>query len=152
MDRHEFIEFITPLVRMRATVEHIRKWKRIDGVTTLEPFAPRNSITYFNNKKEDTRIIETVSGYDRLHKQEDFDLRKLRADRKNPSLIWSEIYQENKHHIVPMISNHWYGRPNRQQIDYPDKSLYRASQTREFYRRNDLNLIADEIRGELQTC
>ncbi|KAI4493356.1 hypothetical protein M0802_009416 [Mischocyttarus mexicanus] len=152
MDRREFIEFITPLVRMRANAEHIRKWKHIGGVATPEPFAPRHSITYFNNKKKDSRIIETVSAYDRLHKQEDLDLRKVRADRKNPSLIWSEIYQENKHHIVPMISSHWYGRPNRQQIDYPDKSLCRASQTREFYRRNDLNLIADEIRGEPQVC
>ncbi|KAF7386868.1 uncharacterized protein V1477_011627 [Vespula maculifrons] len=143
------VEFITPWVQMRAQVEHIHKWKHI--AVTPKPFAPRHSITFFNNKKQEKKVTETVSAYDRLHKYEDFDPRKPRAECISPSLIWSEIYEENKHHIVPMITSHWYGRPNREQIDYPDKSLCHASQIREFYRRNDLNLVADEIR-EFQMC
>ncbi|KAK2588556.1 hypothetical protein KPH14_006332 [Odynerus spinipes] len=142
MDR---VEFVTPWVKMRADQEHMHKWKYL-GVVNLEPFAPRHSITFFNNNKREKRAAEVALAYDRLHGEEVFDPRKARAERTNPSLIWSEIYEENKRHIIPMTTSHSYGRPNRVQIDYPDNTFRRATQTREFYRRNDLNLVADEVR------
>ncbi|XP_078033389.1 uncharacterized protein LOC144468089 [Augochlora pura] len=122
-------EYITPWVRMRAHVEHTRKAAKRYPV--LEPFAPRHSITYFNNNKADSR----GSAYERLHSMEDFDPSKPRCDRTKASLYWLEISKENEGHKVPMTSNHWYGRPNRIQVDLPEKKFNRSSRMRELYSR-----------------
>lgn len=96
----------------------------------LEPFAPRHSITYFNNNKEES----AKSAYKRLHSLE-FDLSKPRCDRAKPDLYWLEISRENKGHKVPMTTNLWYGRPNRVQVDFPETKFNRSSKMQEFYTR-----------------
>ncbi|XP_012145423.1 uncharacterized protein LOC105663070 [Megachile rotundata] len=130
-------EYVIPCVRMRAGEESIRRAAKKYPI--LEPFAPRHVITYFNNNKEDSR----KSAYERLHKH-DFDPRKPRCDRTKPSLFWLEISEENKGHKVPMTTNLWYGRPNRLQVDVPEKKFNRSSRMAEFYSRKLLLIDEDE--------
>lgn len=110
----------------------------------LEPFAPRHSISYFNNNKEDS----TRSAYERLHSTV-FDPSKARCDRTKPSLFWLEISKENKGHKVPMTTNLWYGRPNRVQVDIPEKKFNRSNKMREFYSRF---LLIDEDERKVVVC
>ncbi|KOC63997.1 hypothetical protein WH47_01312, partial [Habropoda laboriosa] len=111
-----------------------------------EPFAPRHSITYYNNRKEDS----AKSAYERLHSIEGFDPGKPRCDRTKPNLYWLEISKENKGHKLPLTTNLWYGRPNRVQVDFLQKKFNRSSKMAEFYTRSRLNLISDE--NERQIC
>ncbi|XP_043263957.1 uncharacterized protein LOC122404120 [Colletes gigas] len=137
-------EYVTPWVQMRARDENTLRAAKFYPV--LEPFAPRYSISYFNNNKEDS----TKSAYERLHSAVDYDPAKPRCDRTKPSLYWLEISKENNCHKVPMTSNHWYGRPNRIQVDFPEKKFNRSSKMLEFYSRAGLNLISeDERRAEV---
>ena len=108
----------------------------------LDPFALRNSITYFNNNKEDS----AKSAYERLHSV-DFDLSKPRCDRTKPSLYWLEISKENQGHKVPMTTNLWYGRPNRVQVDFPGTKFNRSSKMQEFYIRCGFSLVSGEENG-----
>ncbi|XP_017791577.1 PREDICTED: uncharacterized protein LOC108573624 [Habropoda laboriosa] len=137
-------EYIIPWVRMRAAEQHIRKASKQYPV--LEPFAPRHSITYYNNRKEDS----AKSAYERLHSIEGFDPGKPRCDRTKPNLYWLEISKENKGHKLPLTTNLWYGRPNRVQVDFLQKKFNRSSKMAEFYTRSRLNLISDE--NERQIC
>ncbi|KZC12478.1 hypothetical protein WN55_04016, partial [Dufourea novaeangliae] len=113
-----------------------------------EPFAPRHSISYFNNNKEDS----TGSAYERLHGTEDFDPGRPRCDRTKASLYWLEISKENKGHKVPMTSNHWYGRPNRIQVDVPEKKFNRSSKMQAFYSRFGIDLISDGDERLAKVC
>ena len=101
-------------------------------------------MTYFNNNKNSIIISDSLSkitGYDRLHNVPPYDYTKTRCDRSKPSKIWNEIYKENIHHTVPMITSHWYGRPNRVQVDFPDNKFKKSNKMRDnFYRRNGTNL------------
>ncbi|KAM0730509.1 hypothetical protein ACS0PU_002838 [Formica fusca] len=128
------VEFITPWVRMRAEEVNIRNERRL--LSVAEPWIERYATTYFGNRKRERRIADAGSAYDRLHDVTPFDPSKPRCDRTKPSLIWAEIHEENKRHVVPMTANHWYSRPNRDQIDYPDMRFARSSKTRDFYSRN----------------
>ncbi|XP_053976783.1 uncharacterized protein LOC128875317 [Hylaeus volcanicus] len=139
-------EFVIPWVQMRARDEHTLRARKFYPV--LEPFAPRHSISYFNNNKKDS----AKSAYERLHSAADFDLGKPRCDRTKPSLYWLEIAKENNGHTVPMTSNHWYGRPNRIQVDFPQKKFNRSSKMLEFYSRSGLNLISDEDERRPRVC
>ncbi|KAK9308927.1 hypothetical protein QLX08_001330 [Tetragonisca angustula] len=133
-------EYVIPWVQMRAKREYILKASKQYPV--LEPFAPRHSITYFNNNKEES----AKSAYERLHSL-DFDLSKPRCDRTKPDLYWSEISRENKGHKVPMTTNLWYGRPNRVQVDFPETKFNRSSKTQEFYTRCGFSLVGDDGNG-----
>ncbi|XP_012172064.1 uncharacterized protein LOC105666518 [Bombus terrestris] len=133
-------EYVIPWVQMRAREEYILKASRQYPV--LDPFALRNSITYFNNNKEDS----AKSAYERLHSV-DFDLSKPRSDRTKPSLYWLEISKENQGHKVPMTTNLWYGRPNRVQVDFPGTKFNRSSKMQEFYIRCGFSLVSDEENG-----
>ncbi|XP_071866723.1 uncharacterized protein [Bombus fervidus] len=133
-------EYIIPWVQMRAREEYILKASRQYPV--LDPFAFRNSITYFNNNKEDS----AKSAYERLHSV-DFDLSKPRCDRTKPSLYWLEISKENQGHKVPMTTNLWYGRPNRVQVDFPGTKFNRSSKMQEFYIRCGFSLVSGEENG-----
>ncbi|XP_006620079.1 uncharacterized protein LOC102676338 [Apis dorsata] len=139
-------DYIIPWVEMRARDENIRKAFKCYPV--LEPFAPRHSISYFNNNKEDS----TKWAYERLHKVDGFDPGKPRCDRIKQSLIWLEISRENKGLKIPMITSHSYGRPNRVQIDVPDKKYHRSSKLKEFYSRSGFELIIDEEKQEKPIC
>ncbi|XP_076241050.1 uncharacterized protein LOC143183414 [Calliopsis andreniformis] len=140
-------EFIIPWVQMRAREEYILRAAR--DYPVLEPFAPRHSITYFNNRKKDS----TESAYKRLHSHEGYDPGKPRCDRTKPNLYWLEIAKENKGLKIPMTSNHWYGRPNRVQVDVPEKKFNRSSKMREFYSRYGPSLIReDEDEREVSVC
>ncbi|XP_029036969.1 uncharacterized protein LOC114873140 [Osmia bicornis bicornis] len=134
---YEQPEFVTPWVQMRATEECMVKEAK--QYPMLEPFAPRHSISYFNNNKEDS----TRSAYERLHSGV-FDPSKARCDRTKPSLYWLEISNENKGHKVPMTTNLWYGRPNRVQVDFPEKKFNRSNKMREFYSRKFRLIDEDE--------
>lgn len=109
-----------------------------------EPWTERYETTYFDNRKRERRIADVGSAYDRLHDVTPFDPSKPRCDRTKPSLIWAEIHEENKRHAVPMTANHWYSRPNRTQIDYPDMRFARSSKTRDFYSRNTIPDLTPE--------
>ncbi|KAH0945452.1 hypothetical protein HN011_001137 [Eciton burchellii] len=135
------VEFITPWIQQRRIEDGIRNEMRI--LTVAEPWAERHSITYFNNRKRERRIADVRSAYDRAHDLTPFDPSKPRCDRPKQSLIWAEIHDENKRHVVPMTANHSYGRPNRVQIDYPDPRFARSSKTKDFYSRRYFNLMAD---------
>ncbi|KAG7190931.1 hypothetical protein KM043_006986 [Ampulex compressa] len=143
-------EFVIPWVIMRAREEHMRK--EIARLSVLEPFAPPFSITYFNNRKRERRIAEEMTAYDRIHASKDFDPKKPRCDRTKPRLLWAGIHEENKGHTVPMTANHWYGWPNRTQVDHLEKKFNRSSKTREFYSRNAFNLNACQNRGDIKIC
>ncbi|XP_072760030.1 uncharacterized protein [Anoplolepis gracilipes] len=127
-------EFITPWIRMRAEEVKIRKKEKL--LSVAEPWIERYATTYFDNRKRERRIADARSSYDRLHDVTPYDPSKPRCDRTKSSLIWAEIHEENKRHVVPMTANHWYSRPNRIQIDYPDMRFARSSKTRDFYSRN----------------
>lgn len=81
-----------------------------------------------------------------------FDPGKPRCDRIKQSLIWLEISRENKGLKIPMITSHSYGRPNRVQIDVPDKKYHRSSKLKEFYSRSGFELIIDEEKQEKPIC
>ncbi|XP_018375453.1 PREDICTED: uncharacterized protein LOC108769131 [Trachymyrmex cornetzi] len=129
-------EFITPWNHMRRQEVSIRN--EMKRLKVAEPSTERHSTTYFDNRKREKRIADTRLAYDRLHDVTPFDPSKPRCDRTKPRFIWAEIHEENKRHVVPMTANHWYGRPNRVQIDYPDMRFARSSKTRDFYSRNHL--------------
>ncbi|TGZ47922.1 Uncharacterized protein DBV15_07606 [Temnothorax longispinosus] len=140
-------EFITPWMRMRGWEASIRNEMKRSSVA--EPSTERHSTTYFDNRKREERrrigVAGARSAYDRLHGDDviPFDPSKPRCDRTKPSFIWARIHEEDKRHVVPMTANHWYGRPNRVQIDYPDMRFARSSKTRDFYSRNHLILTPD---------
>ncbi|KAL0114690.1 hypothetical protein PUN28_011769 [Cardiocondyla obscurior] len=135
------VEFVTPWVRMRQWEIKIRNERKRLSVT--EPLAERHTTTYFGNYKQEGRIADARSAYDRSHDVTPFDPGKPRCDRANPSLIWAEIHEEDKRHVVPMTANHWYGRPNRVQIDFPDMRFARSTKTRDFYSRGSLILAVN---------
>lgn len=117
------------------------------------PSSERHATTYFGNRKlERRRIADVKSAYDRSRDVTPFDQRRPRCDRAQRSLIWAEIHEENKRHVVPMTANHWYGRPNRDQIDYPDARFARSSETRDFYSRGRLNMTSDGAERESVRC
>lgn len=121
-------------------VSEVKCGYRQDDKFKAEPLTERYSQTYFNNRKREWRIADVRSSYDRSHDVAPFDPSKPRCDRARRSLIWAEIHEENKRHVVPMTVNHWYGRPNRIQIDYPDMKFARSSKTKDFYSRGRLDL------------
>ncbi|XP_017752701.1 PREDICTED: uncharacterized protein LOC108545535 [Eufriesea mexicana] len=140
MDR---TEYVIPWVQMRAKEEYIRRASRQYPV--LEPFAPRHSISYFNNNKEESR----KSAYERLHRVDGYDAAKPRCDRTKPSLYWLEISKENRGHKVPMTANLWYGRPNRVQVDFPGKKFNRTSKMQEFFDHCGFSLASDDEKPEI---
>ena len=110
----------------------------------LEPFAPRHKYTYFNNQKQEKRVLDKRPAYDIIHEISPYDFTKPRCDRKKQSSIWTGIHEENKNKKVGMTTSLWYGRPNRVQIDYSDSKFYRTSTIKsEFYRKNDKNLTPE---------
>ncbi|XP_076166217.1 uncharacterized protein LOC143146093 [Ptiloglossa arizonensis] len=139
-------EYIIPWVRMRANEEHVVKAAKFCPV--LEPFAPRHSYSYFNNNKEES----TKLSYERLRGTLDYDPGARRCDRTKPNLFWLEISKENNGLKVPMTSNHWYGRPNRVQLDTFEKKFNRSNRILEFYRRFGLDLIINDHELEAEVC
>ncbi|XP_011692028.1 PREDICTED: uncharacterized protein LOC105452534 isoform X2 [Wasmannia auropunctata] len=127
-------EFITPWIHMRRQEARFRN--EMKCLDVVGPSTERHSTTYFGNRKREKRIADARSAYDRLHDITPFDPGKPRCDRTKQSFIWAEIHEENKCHVVPMTANHWYGRPNRVQIDYPDMKFAQSSETRDFYSRH----------------
>ncbi|XP_066581969.1 uncharacterized protein [Prorops nasuta] len=113
---------VTPWARMKAFEEFIPK---ASSYKDVEPFAPRYSITYFNNKKMDEGLRSKVTAYDRLYAPVVFDPKQRREDRSKESILWEGIHQENKSHKIGMTTSLWYGRPNRLQIDTPLKKFCR---------------------------
>lgn len=117
----------------------------------LEPFGARDSITFFDNHKSLETRSDTVTGYDRLHDRTPYDQTKPRCDRTKQAIIWQGIHVENKSHRIPMIAEHWYGRPNRVQVDFPDGKYRRSNKIRDnFYRRNGTNLSTNNNRELLE--
>ncbi|XP_076678324.1 uncharacterized protein LOC143374241 [Andrena cerasifolii] len=139
-------EFVIPWVQMRARDEYNLRASR--SYPVLEPFAPRHSISYFNNHKEDS----TRSAIERLHSVEGYDPGRPRCDRAKSSLYWLEIAKENKGHKIPMTANLWYGRPNRIQVDVPEKKFNRSSKMQEFYSIYGLTPISERDIQEEQIC
>ncbi|XP_017878097.1 uncharacterized protein LOC108623808 [Ceratina calcarata] len=138
MDRSQYVDYIIPWVQMRAGEEYILRASK--DYPVLEPFAPRHSISYFNNYKEDS----AKSAHERLHTVDGYDPKRVRCDRVNPSLYWLEIAKENQGHKVPMTTNLWYGRPNRVQFDYIPKKFNRSSKMQQFFTRCGITYIPED--------
>lgn len=68
---------------------------------------------YFGILYLQDKVGNPTTYYDRSHDVTSFDPSKPRCDRTERSLIWVEIHDRNKRHVVPMTVNHWYGRANR---------------------------------------